>query len=181
MSFTNQQRSQDEIEETIKKALKKIGSNKENDLCKYLPAEKGGYMHHFTLRKMKTEEPSQLIETIKRHVINADSPCKVAPKPRAARGSRKKRDVITLTRGDVERLLDISRQVGDKEMVAKLSPKKSLAALRRDLVKAIRDGNPDTELWNSYVETMTHQAAHASSQTSFGTVNPLLTPATATR
>lgn len=156
---TPHHQSHEELEEILKKALRKIGSTKENDLCKYLPAEKGGYMHHFTLRKMKTEETCQLIEIITKHVINADHPVKVAPKPRAARGSRKKRDVITLTRGDVERLLDISRQVGDKEMVAKLSPKKSLAALRRDLVKAIRDGNPDSELWNSYVETMTHHAA----------------------
>lgn len=161
MSFTNPQspsqqlrsdvRSQEELNEVINKALKKIGARKENDLCKYLPSERGGYIHHFTLRKMKTEQPSELSEMIKKFIVNSELPGKVSPKQRAPRGSRKKRDVITLTRSDVDRLLDISRKVGDKEMVAKLSPKRSLATLKRDLIKSIRAGSGSTdELYDHY-------------------------------
>ena len=42
-----------EIEDLIGKAIKKINGRKENDLCRYLPMNTGGYMHHFTLRKME--------------------------------------------------------------------------------------------------------------------------------
>lgn len=152
MSFTSQGnvKSQEELNEIISKALKKVGGKKENDLCKYLPSDRGGYIHHFTLRKMKHEQPYELSEMIKKFIVHTDLPGKVSPKQRAPRGSRKKRDVITLTRGDVERLLDISRKVGDKEMVAKLSPKRSIATLKRDLVKSIRAGTVDHELWEKY-------------------------------
>ena len=43
-----------EVEETISKAIKKIGAQRENELCKYIPMTSGGYMHHFTLKKLKT-------------------------------------------------------------------------------------------------------------------------------
>jgi len=160
MSFTNQQsqgnvRSQEELNDVIGKALKKVGGKKENDLCKYLPSERGGYIHHFTLRKMKHEQPCELSDMIKKFIVHSDSPGRVSPKQRAPRGSRKKRDIITLTRSDVERLLDISRKVGDKEMVAKLSPKRSLTTLKRDLVKSIRAGSVDHELWEKYHDAHT--------------------------
>ena len=48
------------IEDIILKAIKKIGAKKENELCKYLPMKTGGYMHHFTLRKMKSKQPQEL-------------------------------------------------------------------------------------------------------------------------
>src|SRR3990167_1158892 len=120
--------------------MKKVGGSKENDLCKFIPSEKGGYVHHFTFRKMKAQLPHQLSDLIRRYIVQTDHPGKVAPRPRAARGSRKKRDIITLTREDVERLRHISRQVGDSEMVAKLSPRRSLAMVRRDLIRSIRAG-----------------------------------------
>lgn len=145
-------KSMEEINQLIAKAIKKIGGKKENDICKFLPAVGGGYIHHFTLRKMKTEQPVQLKEMIQKFIISVDHPGRVAPKPRAARGSRKKRDIITLTRTDLDRMLDMARQVGDKEMVAKLSPKKSPAALKRELVKAVKEGRVDQELWNAYAE-----------------------------
>src|ERR1700686_4689068 len=80
-----------EIEDVITKAIKKIGARKENELCKYLPMKSGGYMHHFTLRKMKYKQPQELSSIIERFVINSDKPVVVTPKQRAARGSRKRR------------------------------------------------------------------------------------------
>ncbi|MBJ7450344.1 MAG: hypothetical protein JHC93_08315 [Parachlamydiales bacterium] len=157
-----QMKSSEELGQLIHKAIKKIGGKKENDLCKFLPAHGGGYMHHFTLRKMKTESPAELGEMIEKFIIHPEQPGRVSPKPRAARGSRKKRDVITLTRGDLDRMLDLARQVGDKEMVAKLSPKKSPATLKRELIKTIKEGRVDPELWQAYAEILnTHNTPNA--------------------
>ncbi len=148
-------RSLEDIEDVITRAIKKVGGKKENDLCKYLPMTSGGYMHHFTLRKMKLKQPFELAKLIEKHIITNKDPDVVTPKPRAARGSRKRRDQITFTKGQLERLLNMARLTGDKEMLSVLSPKKSLAACKRDLIQSIRQGVVDQTLWNSYVEAAT--------------------------
>lgn len=154
-----------EIEEVISKAIKKVNGRKENDLCKYLPMSSGGYMHHFTLRKMKNRNPSELSALIEKFIINADKPSSVAPKQRAARGSRKRRDQVTFTRNQLERMLNIARLAGDKEMVSILSPKKSLATCKRELISSIRHSRVEPELWNAYVESLNvmQQLANATS------------------
>jgi hypothetical protein len=55
----------------------------------------------------------------------------------------------------------MARLAGDKEMVAVLSPKKSLATYKRELIQAIRQGKAEQELWNGYVETLNAQQAIA--------------------
>lgn len=148
-----------EIEDVIAKAIKKVGARKENDLCRYIPMATGGYMHHFTLKKMKNKQPIELSSMIEKYIINADRPGTVAPKQRAPRGSRKRRDQITFTRNQLEKMLNIARLVGDKEMVAVLSPKRSLATCKRELIVSIRHGKVESELWNAYVEAANAQQA----------------------
>src|SRR3989338_7197987 len=143
-----------EAEEVIARAIRKIGARKENELCKYLPMKSGGYMHHFTLRKMKYKQPQDLAAIIERFVINEDRPIVIAPKQRAARGSRKRKDHMNFTRIQLERMLNIARLAGDKEIITILSPKKSLASCKRELIQAIRQNRLDPELWNSYVEAI---------------------------
>ena len=148
------------VEEVILKAVKKIGGKKENELCKYLPMKSGGYMHHFTLRKMKHKQPTELSSIIERFVINSDKPTIVAPKQRAARGSRKRRDHLNFTRMQLERMLNIARLAGDKEIITILSPKKSLATCKRELIQSIRHNKIEQEMWNSYTEAVqAHQMA----------------------
>lgn len=152
-----------EIEEVITKAIKKVGARKENELCKYLPMKSGGYMHHFTLRKMKSKQPQELLAIIERFVINSDRPAVIAPKQRAARGSRKRRDHMNFTRNQLERMLNIARLAGDKEIITILSPKKSLATCKRELIQAIRHNKVEQEMWNGYVEAVqAHQLLLAS-------------------
>lgn len=151
-----------EIEDVISKAIKKVGGKKENDLCRFIPMSSGGYMHHFTLRKMKSKQPSELGSLIEKFIINSDKPSSVAPKQRAARGSRKRRDQYTFTRSQLERMLNIARLAGDKEMISILSPKKSLATCKRELIASIRHGKIEQELWNAYVEAVNAQQAVAS-------------------
>lgn len=153
-TFTSGAKTLKEIEELIAKALKKLGINSENELCKYLPMNSGGYMHHFTLRKMKKKQPKELSSLIKRYIIDADKPNIVPPKQRAARGSRKRREELTFTRMQLERMLNIARLAGDKEIISVLSPKKSLATYKRELIQSIRHEKVDQDLWNGYVESI---------------------------
>lgn len=148
-----------EIEDVIAKAIKKVGVRKENDLCRYLPMTTGGYMHHFTLRKMKNKQPQELSSIIEKYIINSDRPGTVPPKQRAARGSRKRRDQITFTRNQLDRMLNIARLAGDKEMISVLSPKRSLATCKRELIASIRHAKVEQELWNAYVEAANVQQA----------------------
>lgn len=140
------------VDEVINKAIKKIGARKENELCKYLPMKSGGYMHHFTLKKMKNRQPQELAGIIEQYVVNAEKPTIIAPKQRAPRGSRKRKDHMNFTRTQLERMLSIARLAGDKEIITILSPKRSLAGSKRDLIQAIRHNKVDQDLWNNYVE-----------------------------
>jgi hypothetical protein len=149
-----------EIEDVIARAIKKVGARKENELCKYLPMKSGGYMHHFTLRKMKLKQPQELAGIIEKFVINSDKPIAVPPKQRAPRGSRKKKDHMSFTRNQLERMLSIARLAGDKEIITILSPRKSLASAKRELIQAIRHNKVDVELWHAYTDAVNAQTAH---------------------
>ncbi len=143
--------TKEELENLINEAIKKVGGYKENELCKYLPVSTGGYMHHFTFRKMKKRNPEELMGYIKKHIING-SPSVVSPKKRAARGSRKRRDQLIFSRNQLERMLNIAKLAGDNEIINILSPKKSLASAKRDLINSIRQNRVEPDLWNAYVE-----------------------------
>jgi hypothetical protein len=150
-------KSLEDIEDVIAKAIKKVGGDKENDLCKYLPMSTGGYMHHFTLRKMKLKQPIELSTLIEKFIISSSKPTVISPKQRAARGSRKRKDQITFTKTQLDRLLTMAKISGDKEMVSVLSPKKSLTNCKKELIQSIRQGIVDQVLWNTYAEIMQAQ------------------------
>ena len=155
------------LDQLINNAMKKVGAKKENDICRYLPISTGGYIHHFTMRKMKTEAPEQLQNLITKFIINAEKPHTVPPKQRAARGSRKRRDQFLFSKVDIERMLNMARLAGDKDMIRKLTPKKDLRTVKRELIASIRHGNIEQELWHFYVEAINHhQQAIAAGVTS---------------
>ena len=143
-----------EIEDVITKAIKKVNGRKENDLCKYIPMNSGGYMHHFTLKKMKNRQPLELGSLLEKFIINSEKPAPVAPKQRAARGSRKKRDQYTLSRLQLDKMIHFARVTGNKEIITMLSPKKSLATCKRELISSIKQGRVEHDIWNSYVEAI---------------------------
>jgi hypothetical protein len=60
---------------------------------------------------------------------------------------------MNFTRTQLERMLTIARSVGDKEIVTILSPRRSLAGCKRELIQAIRHNKVEMELWNNYVES----------------------------
>ena len=144
-----------QLEKLIQTAVEKVGGEKENDICHYLPVAVGGYIHHFTMRKMKVEDPQQLAEWINKYIIQPAHPQRVTPKSRAARGSRKRRDFLSFSKQDLERMLNMARLAGDKDMIRKLTPKKDLKTIKKELLSSIRHGRVEPELWNMYVETIT--------------------------
>ncbi|WP_201457135.1 hypothetical protein [Chlamydia sp. 17-3921] len=166
--MTVERSTEEEIEKLIGKAIKKVCGNKENDLCRYLPGPGGGYMHHFTLKKMKGVAPEQLLKMLKTFILESDSPRTIHPKPRAPRGSKKRRDLINFTKTDIERVLELARQVGDKDLLARFSPKKPLPSLKRELIRSIRNGIVSVELWNAYVEAVkTNNSSNLETSLSF--------------
>ena len=58
------------------------------------------------------------------------------------------------TKQDIERMLNMARLAGDKDMIRKLTPKKDLRTIKRELIASIRHGKIDQDLWNSYVESI---------------------------
>lgn len=156
---TQQKTENKQLESLIAAAIKKVGARKENDICRYLPVAKGGYIHHFSMRKMKYEDPEQLNTLISKYILNASSPSKVTPKTRAPRGSRKRRDHLPLTKQDIDRLLFLARQNGEKDIIRKLTPRKDLRSIKRELIASIKHGEVQEELWHTYVEII-NTASH---------------------
>ncbi|MCB1180850.1 MAG: hypothetical protein KDK55_02340 [Chlamydiia bacterium] len=143
-----------ELQQAIERAMKKVQGRKENDLCKFLPGPTGGYMHHFTLKKLKKTNPAELKSLLMEFIVESPKPRALEPKPRAPRGSRKRRDIISFTRIDLDKVLDLARRFGDKDLIAKFSPKRPLANLKRDLIRSIRDNQVNVDLWNAYAEAV---------------------------
>ncbi len=111
-------------------------------------------MHHFTLRKLKHTNPDQLNSLLQEYIIEPEKPLALDPKPRAPRGSRKRRDIVSFSRNDIEKVLELARKYGDKDLVAKFSPKRSLASMKRELIRSIRENRVNHDLWNAFVESM---------------------------
>ncbi len=146
-----------DVEDVISRAIKKVGAKKEKELCHYIPMSSGGYLHHFTLKKMKLKQPGELASLLEKFIIDNDRPGMVAPKQRAPRGSRKGRERLTFSPLQLDRMLSIARLAGDKEMVSVLSPKRSLASAKRELISSIRKNQLNQELWEAYVSVMSSQ------------------------
>ena len=157
-----QQPTEQEVNQHIDQAIKRIGAKRENELCRYLPGPNGGYIHHFTLKKMKTEAPAKLIFLLREFILAHPDPKKLPHKPRAPRGSRKRLELLNFSRQDMDRLLQVVLKEGDTELLKKLTPKPTLKSLKRQLIQSIKMERADASLWNAYMEqvqvTHGHQA-----------------------
>ncbi len=154
MSLVEEDKVQRETEELIKKALKKVGGNKEKDICKYLPAETEGYMHHFTLRKIKKTSPDELRSLIAEFILEPPLPRVIDPKPRARRNKS-----LSLNQADLKLILKLAQKTGDKHLLSKLGAKLSLPRIKRELIKSIKADRVEEELWYSYVQALESSAS----------------------
>ena len=64
---------------------------------------------------------------------------------------------FVLTKNDIDRILSMARAIGDKDVIRKLTPRKDLRSLKRDLISSIRHNQVEPELWQNYVEAMSQQ------------------------
>lgn len=110
------------LEDIIQKALLKINGKREIDLSRFLPCSRG-YMHHFTFRKMMQENPQQLSELIKKHIIESEKPQEIQFKPIEKSHQTKKMKEFSLSQDDMDRLLHVARQAQDLELIEKLQVK----------------------------------------------------------
>lgn len=155
-SATEKKQENKHLEQLIERAIKKVGVRKENDICRFIPGPKGGYIHHFSMRKMKHEDPEGLTQLLNKYILNLDHPHKQPPKARAPRGSRKRKDHLPLSKQDIDLLLSLARKSGEKDIIRKLAPRRDLKTLKRELIATIKHGRVDEDLWQSYAEVATH-------------------------
>lgn len=148
---SGQAKGLNELESVIARAMSKTGAKKSTDLCHYLPGDAGGYMHHFTMEKMRRKAPDQLRTLIQQFILTSDRPSPLPPKQRAPRGSRANKS-CDLTRGQIEKMFQLARNSKNREMLLLLSSKRSLKSCKRDLIQSIRRGDVDQMLWDAYVE-----------------------------
>lgn len=144
-------RDRAELERVVEQALQKVKGSKQSDLCKYLPAEGGGYLHHFALQKMAGKNPGKLSQMLKEHVLGKE-PTEIPHKPRAPRAKRSGN--IALSKRELDRILEYAKQAGDSEVIAKLSPRRSLAAIKRELIASIRQNEPNEALWKDLLSSL---------------------------
>ena len=156
MSIMEEEKKNYDTEELIQKALKKIGGDKEKDICKYLPAETEGYMHHFTLRKIKKTNPTELRTLIQEFILENPSPRIIDPKPRARRNKS-----LSLNQSDLKLILKLAQKTGDKHLLSKLGAKLSLPRIKRELIKSIKEDRVEEELWYSFIQAVESSASES--------------------
>lgn len=149
----NLEEQKKDVEQIINQAICKINGKDDNDVCKYIPGPKGGYIHHFTFRKIQQDNPEQCIELIKKFILNPENPKVLDPRKRAPR-SLSRKECVHFTHCDIERVLELAKLAGDDDLVTRFNPKRSLPLLKRDLMRSIRKNKINEELWIAYSEVM---------------------------
>ena len=99
------------IEDSISKAMEKVGVGNPNQLCKFIPF-KGGHLHHFTMEKLKKTNRDRLEEMLKTHILNKESP-KVFPEKNRKPYKRKYRtpqEKKSLDRNSLEGCIALAMQ-----------------------------------------------------------------------
>lgn len=138
-----------EIEQLIEKALVKVGGKHEKDICRYLPGEQGGYIHHFTMKKLRKSDPKAFKKMLEECILEAKNPRPLDPKPRIRRNRP-----LSLNQSDLKLVLKLARETGDRFLLAKLENKLSLSQLKRELINSIKGNRLEEELWSAYVQAM---------------------------
>jgi len=142
------------LKEAIDLALKKVKAKKESDLCRYLPGPEGKYIHHFTFKKLKDNEPEHCLSLIEEFIINTPTPRELDPKPRAPRGPSQRGSKLKLPSDMMNRIIQIAREAKDDKLLSKLVGARPLNQIKRDLVRSIRENKVDEGLWEAYKEAL---------------------------
>ena len=113
------------LENLIQKAITKINGENEKSLCRFIPMQSGGYMHHFTLKKMKQKNPEILSDLIQTHIIQIASPKEIEAKPQNQLPPYRKNRLFTITEIEMDRIVSLARQTQDVELLEILKIKQA--------------------------------------------------------
>jgi hypothetical protein len=144
-----------ELEECISKAMNRINTQKETDLCFYIPW-KNGHLHHFAFGRLKKAEPTELLRMIREHILEKDNPSHVSSKPRPALMVKRVVDV-KLKRSQINQLLTVLKSSGSEiqgadELISMLSPHQTLPQVQKLMLEMIREKDIDQGLWETYTK-----------------------------
>jgi hypothetical protein len=147
-----------EIEDLIEKALTRINGTNANDICRYLPGNREGYMHHFTLQKLASNDPEKLSEMLHEFILDKQSPSPLAPPQRAPRGSKQNNFQNSIpTDDDARQIFQILMDQDRKDLALKLiKQRKSFKQLQAELIQSIKQGQVAQDLWIAYTEALTN-------------------------
>ena len=146
--------TQQNLKIAIEKALDKIQGKKEKEICRYLPGPRGGYIHHFTFKKLKEKEPEKCLSLLEEFILNPAKPRELDPTPRAPRGLNRTNNQIKLPNEMVNRIIQIARESGDDSLLSKILAARPLNQVKRDLIRSIRENKANQELWEAYKEAV---------------------------
>ena len=152
--FTKKSSEKDDLESILQGARKKVGASNTNELGRYLPAEDGYRMHHFTLEKLKKNNPKQLAALLKEYISEVAKPKMLKARPRKPATSSKGQAVVNLDAVELQTLLQLAHKAENKKLVEKLKASLPFSALKKEMVRCIMEERIDTDLWNSYIEAI---------------------------
>lgn len=145
---------QQNLNTAIEKALHKVNAKKEKQICRFIPGPRGGYIHHFTFKKLKEKEPEKCLSLIEEFILTPPKPRELDPTPRAPRGLNRSNNQIKLPNDMVNRIIHIARKTGDRPLLSKLLAARPLNQVKRELMRSIRDNKANQELWEAYKEAV---------------------------
>lgn len=144
-----------ELEPLLKKAMEKIGVDRENGLCPYLPAtDDEGRLHHFTLKKMKENAPNALADLITENILDKEAPKAIPSKPRL-RITKGKAVKLSLKQEQISELLAALKGSNNIELIKELSAHRSLKSIQREMIQMVKEKKVDASLWETYTQLVT--------------------------
>lgn len=155
-------KSLEKLEDIISVAMRKVNVAKEIDLCQYIPGSKG-CLHHFAFSKVKKNNPEELSQMIKEHILEKESTEQVASKPRAAMMVKRTVD-IKLKRSQINQLLSVLKNSGStiqgaEDLISVLTPHQTLGQVQKLMQDMIRAKKVDVGLWETYVKLVEEERA----------------------
>lgn len=105
------------LEYLIQKAILKVNGKNEAGLCRFIPFKSGGYIHYFTLRKMKQQNPEKLYDLIQTHIIQPINPQEVAVKSLELSPTYREKRLFTITETEMDRIIALAKQALDFEFL----------------------------------------------------------------
>ncbi len=154
---TSQQLSSTALEACISQAMKKLNTQREFDLCPYLPG-KEGRLHHFAFGKMKKTQPSDLLKMIKENILERDNP-KILDSKRKTRRKTKGLVEVHFKEAQINRLVKILKGSGDEELISMLSPRQTLPQIQKQMLNMVKAKEVDQDLWITYAKLVEEDKA----------------------